>query len=93
MRFLRSAPLTASHHVTCPTCRTPRTVAARLRWQKCVPAGDLCCSPSCQEAYTTRLLDLHARHGYAGNEGLEAFVAWSGMLCDEVALAVQEDVG
>jgi hypothetical protein len=37
-------------------------------------------------------LDLHA-HGYAGHEGLEAVVVWMGMRCDEVALAVQKEVG
>ena len=95
MRYLRAGPLTVTRSVTCPTCRTRRVLpeAGLGQWARYLPAKELCCSWPCRRTYLKRLRALYVRYGFWGDARLGAFVKESGMLCTEVAEAVQGDLG
>lgn len=81
--------MTATRSVTCPSCHQHRVVQAQAGWSRYVPLRDLCCSWPCARTYRTMLRAAYLRHGQWGDPALRAFVRESGMLCDEVAVAVQ----
>ena len=95
MRYLRAGPLTATRSVTCPTCHGRRVLTQPPSWQwaRYMPAKELCCSWPCRRTYLKRLRAVYVRYRMWGDPRLGAFVKESGMLCDEVAEAVQEDLG